>query len=66
MAEVAFHGWTRYGRTIHVGPLPGRKSIALYRILGVDSQIDVLGYFRDESAARRFLGDLDRLLGVTE
>ncbi len=61
MSEVAFHGWSRYGRTIHVGPVPGRKAIALYRVVG--STVDVLAYFRDESAARRFLGDIDKMLG---
>jgi hypothetical protein len=42
--------------------LPGRKSIVLYRMVG--SQIDVLAFFRDESAARRFLRDMDAMLGV--
>ncbi len=42
--------------------MPGRKGIALYRKDG--PVVDVLGYFRDESAARRFLEDMDALLGV--
>jgi hypothetical protein len=64
VTEVDFHGWSAHGRTIHVGPLPGRKSIVLYRMVG--SQIDVLAFFRDESAARRFLRDMDAMLGMQE
>jgi hypothetical protein len=64
MSEVEYHGWTARGRTIHVGPLPGRKSITLYRMDDDGSTIDVLAYFRDEDSAWRFLGDMDALLGI--
>lgn len=63
MSEVDFHGWSGHGREIHVGPLPGRKAIALYRITS-GTTIDVLGYFRTADAARRFLDEMDAMLGV--
>ena len=61
-----WHGWRRghagceqtYGG-LHVGPLPGRKQIALYtEIQGV---ITTLAYFKDEVLARRALEELDKL-----
>jgi hypothetical protein len=63
MSEIDYRGWSGRGRNIHVGPLPGRKAIALYRITG-ETTIDVLGYFRTENAAGRFLDEMDAMLGV--
>ena len=45
------------GATLHIGPLPGRKSIALYSTYR--STTVVLAYFRNEIAARRALNELD-------
>lgn len=52
-----WHGWRVRGMALHVGPLPGRKSICLYRLDG--SVIDVLAYFKSEQQARKCLEFLD-------
>lgn len=56
-----WHGFQLGDRgTLHVGPLPTRKSVALYLIQG--SVMHVLAYFRDETEARRCLAFLDDVL----
>jgi len=61
-AEERWHGWTVAGKSLHVGPLPGRKSICLYT-----SEANVglvpLAYFRSEGDAATCLAWLDRLAG---
>ena len=59
-----WHGW---GRTddaecaqIHIGPIPGAKSIALYLQRG--SKLLPCAYFKDEARAREALKALDALL----
>jgi hypothetical protein len=57
-----WHGWSRGGVALHVGPVPGRKSIALYSHVGVTAT--VLAYFRDDESAFRALAVLDHLCRV--
>ena len=49
---------------LHIGHLPGRKSIALYEDRG--RVIEVLGYFRTMEAAERACVLIDKLVGITE
>lgn len=59
--ESKWHGWSiGDSPAIHVGPLPGRKSIVLYQIDG--SVLTPLAYFRDEDAAEKGLALLDDLM----
>lgn len=59
-ATDEFHGWLVNGLgALHVGRLPGRKSICLYLIDG--SVLTPLAYFRDEEKARLALGWMDAL-----
>jgi hypothetical protein len=60
MSGEEWHGWTTAGMTLHVGPLPGRKSICLYRL--DESVIRPLAYFPDEAKARECLQFLDALV----
>lgn len=54
-----WHGWEFPGiGTIHIGPVPTRKSICLYTIQG--SVMDVHAYFRTEDHARTLLTFLDQ------
>lgn len=56
-----WHGLTVSGTdmgTMHVGPLPGRKSIALYHVSG--GHLTVLAYFPNEAKAAAALAWLDR------
>lgn len=63
---MEWHGWARSddlrekGEALHIGPLPGRKSVCLYVIKG--SVLTPLAYFRNEEAAERALALLDRLV----
>lgn len=61
--QIEWHGWSKRGMTMHVGPLPGRKSICLYRLDG--SVIRPLAYFPDEDKARECLRFLDALAGLS-
>jgi hypothetical protein len=58
-----WHGWSRPsgGVTLHVGPVPTRKSIALYSIVG--SVMYVHAYFRSEKEARRALSVIEFITG---
>lgn len=48
-ARMDWHGWRIGGMCLHVGPLPGRKSVCLYRLDG--TTIKPLAYFADEERA---------------
>ena len=70
--KVDWHGWAkaytspavpggeRAKVALHIGPMPGRKGIALYVIDG--NVGDPLAYFRNEAAAIRALAMLDSIL----
>lgn len=61
-----WHGWGLSDSSIpslHVGHLPGRKSLALY--VTDTSVIRTLAYFRDEESAKEALKVLDRLVFAT-
>jgi hypothetical protein len=64
-----WHGWSRSrepytGRSLHIGPLPRRKSICLYTMDYRDGAVmHVHAYFRSEEEARCALATLDFLLG---
>lgn len=64
MSAPDWHGWsTRHG-DIHVGNLPGRKSICLYTVErppGGGAVMHVLAYFRTAPDAQRCLAYLDAL-----
>lgn len=56
-----WHGWSRgEGPAIHIGRLPGRKSICLY--ISDGSVVTPVAYFRDEEGARRALDLLNELI----
>lgn len=57
-----WHGWTVAGKSLHVGPLPGRKSICLYTS-EASIGLKPLAYFRSEDDADACLAWLDRLAG---
>lgn len=63
-AETArdWHGWSRGGVALHIGPLPGRKSVCLYTHVGCT--IEPVAYFRSVDDAQRALNVLDHLLRV--
>lgn len=52
-----WHGWSVGGKAIHVGPLPRRKSICLYTVIG--NTISPLAYFKTEDDAKALLDILD-------
>lgn len=57
-----WHGWSKDGMTAHVGRLPGRKSVCLYRLDG--SVIEPLAYFPDADKARKCMQFIDALAGL--
>lgn len=60
---IEWHGWScdpDRSEALHIGPLPGRKSICLYSMVG--SVMSVHAYFRSVGEARAALAILDRLL----
>jgi hypothetical protein len=64
MTARDWHGWSRQDSdrgAMHVGMLPGRKSVCLYTVRG--SVLDVLAYFRDEDHAWDALAWLDDFAG---
>lgn len=71
MFEEDWHGWSgspeQYqGESLHIGRLPGRKSICLYTTDYREGAVTyVHAYFRNEEEAKRALGVIDRLLGRT-
>ncbi len=67
--EEEWHGWSRHtkhkGRALHIGPLPGRKSICLYTMDYTDGAVmKVHAYFRNEKEAKEALATLEYLLAV--
>lgn len=66
-----WHGWSRTGKyegeALHIGPLPGRKSICLYTMDYRDgAAMYVHAYFRSEDEARHALAVMDRFLSPVE
>lgn len=63
--EHEWHGWAiearLAARSLHIGPMPGRKSICLYEQQG--GRIRVYAYFRDEQAALDARALMDYLTG---
>jgi hypothetical protein len=60
--ESEWHGWSKGDLgALHVGPLPGRKSICVYTVQG--TILRVHAYARSEDEARDLLKFLDLLLG---
>lgn len=61
-----WHGWSRglqSGRVLHIGPLPGRKRIALYTMDYRNGAVMyVHAYFRSEDEAHRALETLDWIM----
>ena len=64
-----WHGWlqTRLGPectngSLHIGPLPGRKQVALY--IEGEGVINVLAYFKSEASAEWALRAIDTLTHV--
>ena len=56
-----WHGWKRAdGPALHIGELPGRKSVVLYKIDG--SVLTPLAYFRSVEGAEDALSILDDLV----
>lgn len=55
-----WHGWGTDAWALHVGPLPGRKSVCLYYESGCI--IDPLAYFRDDESAFRALAIIDNIV----
>lgn len=60
-----WHGWSFYAgvlpstcTAIHIGPLPGRKRIALYT-QDKEEGVHILAWFDTEDRAERFLRWLD-------
>lgn len=59
-----WHGWSRRDSehgALHIGELPGRKSVCLYSVVG--SVLDVHAYFRTPEHAERVLAWLDDFAG---
>jgi len=59
-----FHGWAARsgGPALHIGELPGRKSVCLYTIeAGV---IRTHAFFKSSDDAERVVAIIDRLTGV--
>jgi hypothetical protein len=61
--EDDWHGWNVVGTAVHVGPLPGRKSICLYVIEG--TTLRTLAFFKSPDDAATALRMMD-LLAMTD
>lgn len=57
-----WHGWGSDGKAVHIGPLPGRKSICLYVVDG--SVMRTLAFFRSEKEAAEALRWIDWLANL--
>ena len=56
-----WHGWSRVSSTsLHIGRLPGRKSLCLYVVQG--AVLGVLAYFANEKRARLALDTIDEIV----
>jgi len=73
MTEFEGHGWaivpwagfetTGLSKTsLHIGTLPGRKSVCLYGHMGKPGQITVYAYFKTPALAQEALDIFDRLM----
>lgn len=67
-SDVEWHGWSTTaepykGESLHIGPLPGRKSICLYTMDYDKGTMFVHAYFRNEGEAKHALDTLDNLMG---
>ena len=58
-----WHGWRIGDAALHIGPLPGRKSIVLFILEG--GRLLPLAYFRDEELARKARDWLDSYFIIT-
>lgn len=64
MSSIDWHGWGRRGSSqgaLHVGRMPGRKSVCLYTNVGNEAK--VRAYFRSEADAVAVLAWLDNFAG---
>lgn len=62
---ATWHGWRLdNGKTLGIGPLPGRKGVAIYYEFG--QEFIPLGYFRSEEAAQQALKLLDEIANAKE
>ncbi len=63
---MRWHGWSKQGEalSLHIGHLPGRKSLCLYADYG--GEIDALAYFPSEQHAIKALQMLDWLTAGRE
>lgn len=68
-----WHGWevrdaltTDQRPALHIGPLHGRKNIAIYTVRTTEfvAEVNILGYFKSEEAARTALEYLDLIARV--
>ena len=55
-----WHGWGDGTVAMHIGTLPGRKSVCLYKHEG--SVVRTLAYFRDEADAREAMAIFDTII----
>jgi hypothetical protein len=71
MADPEWHGFARdepLASALHVGRMPGRKSVCLYIARrnqhenGIGCEVEPLAYFRSDEAAREALALLDHLI----
>lgn len=60
-SDTEWHGWRVADASLHVGPLPGRKSTVLYAMVNGGTTIRPLAYFKTEDDARTVLDFLDKL-----
>ena len=60
-----WHGFRRGNRSVHIGPIPGRKSIAFYTTDEFNNQ-SAIAYFAGEFEAHKALEALDALIVPTE
>lgn len=62
VATINWHGWRRAtsSKALHIGPLPGRKSIALYENDGIEET--VFAYFTSVENAEKAMNLVDALL----
>lgn len=62
--SVGWHGWGTDHWSLHIGPLPGRKSVCLYYMSG--AVLDTLAFFRDYESAFRALAMIDKVVALAQ
>jgi len=63
--ESEWHGWQLVdGPSLHIGPVPGRRSIGLFVIVG--STLTPLAYFTSEDHARAALDLLTTMIETSD